>query len=170
MNIKSGAKTKNQGVAGEKVGQTWHRDNCSHAKKHSKNIETSLVKQIFPSLFETGSENVATSHSVVRQETIGISAQRTAFVWFFAQEVNWCLKDCDKQRFQTTVSIKPRSKKERMIIPERQATSHWFNECPAARQICGLSQMCAPRAIWHLEKIRRYSLALGNCCSLILSP
>ena len=49
--------------------------------------------------------DVATSHSVVRQETIEVSEQRTAFVWFFAQEVDWCLKDCDKQRLQTTVSI-----------------------------------------------------------------
>ena len=48
---------------------------------------------------------VATSHSVVRQETIQISEQITAFVWFFAQEVDWCMKDCDKQRLQTTVSI-----------------------------------------------------------------
>ena len=28
-----------------------------------------------------------------------------AFIWCFAQEVDWCLKDCDKQRLQTTVSI-----------------------------------------------------------------
>ena len=48
---------------------------------------------------------VSTSYSVVRQETIEISEQRTAFVWFFAQEVDWCMKDCDKQRLQTTVSI-----------------------------------------------------------------
>ena len=48
---------------------------------------------------------VATSHSVVRQETIEISEQRTAFVWFFAQEVDWCMNYCDKQRLQTTVSI-----------------------------------------------------------------
>ena len=48
---------------------------------------------------------VATSYSVVRQETIEISEQRTAFVWFFAQEVDWCMKDCDTQRLQTTVSI-----------------------------------------------------------------
>ena len=38
-------------------------------------------------------------------ETIEISKQRTAFIWCFAQEVDWCLKDCDKQRLQTTVSI-----------------------------------------------------------------
>ena len=45
MSIMSGAKTKHQGVAGWKVGQTWHRDNCSHAKKYNKNIETLLAKQ-----------------------------------------------------------------------------------------------------------------------------
>ena len=33
MSIKSGAKTKKLGVAWWKVGQTWHRDNCTHAKK-----------------------------------------------------------------------------------------------------------------------------------------
>ena len=38
-------------------------------------------------------------------ETIEIFKQRTAFIWCFAQEVDWCLKDCGKQRLQTTVSI-----------------------------------------------------------------
>ena len=47
MSIKSGAKTKNHGVAGRKVGQTWHRNNCSHAKKYNKTIETLLGKQTF---------------------------------------------------------------------------------------------------------------------------
>ena len=46
---------------------------------------------------------VATSHSVVWLETI--SKQRTAFIWFFARKVDWCLKDCDKQHLQTTVFI-----------------------------------------------------------------
>ena len=26
---------------------------------------------------------------------------------FFSQEVDWCLKDCDKQRLQATVTINP---------------------------------------------------------------
>ena len=47
MSIKSEAKTKNHGVAGWKVGQTCHRNNCSHAKKYNKNIETLLAKQTF---------------------------------------------------------------------------------------------------------------------------
>ena len=48
---------------------------------------------------------VATFHSVVRLETIEISEQRTAFIWIFAQEVDWCIKDCDKERVQTTAFI-----------------------------------------------------------------
>ena len=47
MRIKSEAKTKKMGVAGWKVGQTWHRNNCSHAKKYNKNRETVLAKQFF---------------------------------------------------------------------------------------------------------------------------
>ena len=58
-----------------------------------------------PYLRQAAKIYVATSYSVVRQETIKISEQRTAFVWVFAQEVDWCMKDCDKQRLQTTVSI-----------------------------------------------------------------
>ena len=56
-----------------------------------------------PYLRQAAKIYVATFH--IRQETIEISEQRTAFVWFFAQEVDWCMKDCDKQRLQTTVSI-----------------------------------------------------------------
>ena len=107
MSTKSEAKTKNHGVAGWKVGQTWHRNNCSHEKKYSKNIETLPAKQLFfpPYLRQAAKIYVATSHSVVRQETVEISEQRTVFVCSFAQEVDWCMKDCDKQRLQTTVSI-----------------------------------------------------------------
>ena len=106
MSIKSEAKAKNHGVAGWKVGQTWHRNNCSHAKKCNKNIETLLAKQFFPPYLRQAAKiYVATSHSVVQEETIEISEQRTAFVWIFAQEVDWCMKDCDKQRLLTTVSI-----------------------------------------------------------------
>ena len=106
MSIKSEAKTKKLGVAGWKVGQTWHRNNCSHAKKYNKNIETLLANNFFPPYLRQAAKiYVATSYGVVRQETIGISEQKTASVWFFAQEVEWCMKDCDKQRLQTTVSI-----------------------------------------------------------------
>ena len=65
-----------------------------------------MQSKFFPPYLRQAAEiYMATSHSVVRQETIEISEQRTAFVWFFAQEVDWCMKDCDKQRLQTTVSI-----------------------------------------------------------------
>ena len=58
-----------------------------------------------PFLRQAAKIYVATSHSVVWLETIQISEQRTAFIWYFAQEIDWCLKDCDKQRLQTTVFI-----------------------------------------------------------------
>ena len=76
-------------------------------KKYNKNKKTLLAKQIFfpPYLRQAAKIYVSTSYSVVRQDTIEISEQRTAFVWFFAQEVDWCMKDCDKQRLQTSVSI-----------------------------------------------------------------
>ena len=75
-------------------------------KKYNKNIETLLSKQFFPPYLRQAAKSyVATSHSMVRQETIEISEQRTVFVGFFALEVGWCMKDCDKQRLQTTVSI-----------------------------------------------------------------
>ena len=38
---------KKLGVAGWKVGQTWHWDNCSHTKKYNKNTEKLLAKQNF---------------------------------------------------------------------------------------------------------------------------
>ena len=76
-------------------------------KKYNKNIETLLAKRIFflPYLRQAAKIYVSTSYSVVRQETIEISEQRTAFVWSFAQEVDWCMINCDKQRLQTSVSI-----------------------------------------------------------------
>ena len=81
MSKKSEAKTKKLGVAGSKVGQTWHRNNCSHAKKYNKNIETLLAKQFFPPYLRQAAKiYVATSYSVGRQETIEKCEQRTAFV------------------------------------------------------------------------------------------
>ena len=78
----------------------------SHKKKYNKNIETLLAKQFFPFyLTQAAKIYVATSHSVVRLETIEISEQRPAFIWTFAQEVDWCIKDCDKQRLHTTAFI-----------------------------------------------------------------
>ena len=93
MNIRKNsffAKTKKLGVAGWKVGQMWHRDNCSHAKKVLQNHKDIACKAKFspPYLRQAAETYVATSHSVVQQETFEISEQRTAFVWFFAQEVD----------------------------------------------------------------------------------
>ena len=51
-------------------------------KKYNKNVKTLLAKQIFfhPYLRQAAKIYVSTSYSVVRQETIEISEQRTAFV------------------------------------------------------------------------------------------
>ena len=101
-------KQRKRGVSGWKVGQTWHRNNCSHAKSTTKIYRhCSVAKRIFflPYLRQAAKIYVSTSYSVVRQEIIEISEQRTAFVWFFAQEVDWCMINCDKQRLQTSVSI-----------------------------------------------------------------
>ena len=90
-----------------KVGQTLQRNNCSRAKKvQQKGRDIACKAKFFPPyLRQVAKIYVATSHNVVWLETIEISKQKTAFIWCFAQEVDWCLKDCDKQRLQTTVSI-----------------------------------------------------------------
>ena len=80
----SETKTKNLGVAGWKVGQKWHRDNCSHPKKVQQKYRdiACKAKNFPPYLRQAAKIYVATSLSVVRQETIEISEQRTS-VWFF---------------------------------------------------------------------------------------
>ena len=107
MSIKSGAKTKkNRGSQGEKLAKRGNETTAVAQKKYNKNIETLLAKQFFPFYSTQASKvYVATSHSVVWLETIEISEQRTAFIWLFAQEVDWCIKDCDKERLQTTAFI-----------------------------------------------------------------
>ena len=78
----------------------------SRKKLQQKYRDIACKANFFPPYLRQAAKiYIATSRSVVRQETIEISEQRTAFVWFFAQEVDWCMKDCDKQRLQTTVSI-----------------------------------------------------------------
>ena len=76
-------------------------------KKGQQKYWVFLCKAIFfsPYLRQAAKIHVPTSHSVARQETTEISLQKAAFVWILAREVDWCLKDCDKQRLQTTVSI-----------------------------------------------------------------
>ena len=109
MSIKSEAKTKNHAVAGWKVGQMWHRNNCSHAKKYNKNIETLLAKQILSLLIWDRQLKFMLEHPTVwfdRKQLKYLSKKLGFFFfWFCAQEVDWCMKDCDKQRLQTIVSI-----------------------------------------------------------------
>ena len=66
MSIKSGAKAKNQGVAGWKVGQTWYRNDCSHAKKYNKNTETLLAQQNFSLRIWEGQLKFMLQHPTVR--------------------------------------------------------------------------------------------------------
>ena len=78
----------------------------SRKKVQQKYRDPACKANFFPFyLTQTSKIFVATSHSMVRLETIEISEQRTAFIWIFAQEVDWCIKDCDKERLQTTAFI-----------------------------------------------------------------
>ena len=107
MSIKSWAKTKK--IGGRRV-KSWpnvaSRQLQSRKKVQQKYKHIACKAKFFPpSLRQAAKTYVATSHSVVRQETIEISEERTAFVWFLLKRSTWCLKDCDKQRLQTTVWI-----------------------------------------------------------------
>ena len=78
----------------------------SRKKVQQKYRDIACKANFFPPYLRQAAKiYVATSYIVVRQETIEISEERTAFVWFFPQEVDWRMKDCDKQRLQTIVSI-----------------------------------------------------------------
>ena len=83
---------------------TKQLQSCKKVQQKSRHIACK-AKFFPPYLRQVAKIYVATSHNVVSLETIEISKQRTAFIRGFAQEVDWCLKDCDKQRLQTTVSI-----------------------------------------------------------------
>ena len=78
----------------------------SRKKVQQKYRDPACKAKFFPFYLTQASKiYVATSHSVARLETIEISEQRTAFIWIFAQEVDWCIKDCnkkEKERLQTT--------------------------------------------------------------------
>ena len=107
LSIKSGGKTKKLG--GRRV-KSWpnvaSRLLQSRKKVQEKARDIAWKAKIFPPYWRQAAKTyVATSHSVVRQETIEISKQKTVFAWIFAHEVDWCMQDCDKQRLQTTVSI-----------------------------------------------------------------
>ena len=77
------------------------------AQKSTTKIERYCLQNNFFPFYLTQASKVfvATSHSVVRLKTIEISEQRTAFIRIFAQEVDWCIKYCDKERLQTTAFI-----------------------------------------------------------------
>ena len=108
MGITSWAKL-NKKLGGRRV-KSWPNvatkqlQSCKKVQPKSRDIACK-AKFFPPYLRQVAKIYVATSHSVVWLETIEISKQRTAFIRCFAQEVDWCLKDCDKQRLQTTVSI-----------------------------------------------------------------
>ena len=106
MSITSEAKTKNLGVAGWKVGQTWHRNNCSHAKKYNKNIETLLVRQIFSLLVWDRQLKFMFQHPTVwfdRKQLKYLSKELLLYDLLHKRSTDvW---KTDKQRLQTTVSI-----------------------------------------------------------------
>ena len=82
---------------------TKQLQSCKKVQQKSRDV--ACKAKFFPSyLRQVAKVYVATSHNVVWLETIEISKQRTAFIRCFAQEVDWCLKDCDKQRLQSNVS------------------------------------------------------------------
>ena len=107
MSIKSWAKTKNLGVAGWKVGQMWHRDNCSHAKTYNKNIETSLKQKFSLPLSWDRQLKFMLQHPTVwsNRKQSKYPSKELLLHDFLHKRSTWCLKDCDKQRLQTTVSI-----------------------------------------------------------------
>ena len=107
MRIKSWDKTKKLGVAGWKVGQMWHRDNCSHSKKYNKNIKILLPKQNFSLLIWDRQLTLMLQHPTVwsdRKQSKYPSKELLLYD-FLHKRSTWCLKDCEKQRLQTTVSI-----------------------------------------------------------------
>ena len=99
-------KQKMWGSQGEKLAKRGIETTAVTQKVQQKYRDIACKANFLPPYLRQAAKTyVSTSYSVVRQETIEISEQRTAFVCFFAQEVDRCMKDCDKQRLQTTVSI-----------------------------------------------------------------
>ena len=88
-----------------KVGQTLQRNDCSRAKKYNKKVETLLAKHNFSFLIWDRSLKFMLQHPTMwfdwKQSKY---PSKELLLWCFAQEVDWCLKDCDKQRLQTAVS------------------------------------------------------------------
>ena len=107
MSLKSWAKTKKLGVAGWKVGQLWHRDNCSHAKKYNKKIKALLAKQNFSLLIWDRQLKLMLQYPTAwsDRKQLKYPSKELLLYDFLHKRSTWCLKDCDKQRLQTTVSI-----------------------------------------------------------------
>ena len=100
-------KTKKKGVSGWKVGQTWHRNNCSHAKSTTKIYRHCLQSEFFSFLIWDRQLKFMFQHPTVwfdRKQLKYLSKELLLYD-FFAQEVDWCMINCDKQRLQTSVSI-----------------------------------------------------------------
>ena len=99
-----GKNKKIRGSQGEKLAKCGIETIAVAQKVQQKYRNIGCKANFFlPYLRQAAKIYVATSHSVVRQETIKISEERAAFIWLFAHEVDWCLKDCDEQRWQTTL-------------------------------------------------------------------
>ena len=77
----------------------------SRKKVQQKHRDIAWKAKFFPPLLRPEAKvYVATSHNVVRQETIEISEQKTA-LYDFLHKRSTDVWNCDKQRLQTTVSI-----------------------------------------------------------------
>ena len=102
-----GLKEKIRGSQGEKLAKRGN-ETTAVAQKVQQKYRDTACKAIFFSFYLTQASKiyVATYHSVVRLETIEISSKELILLWIFAQEVDWCIKDCDKERLQTTAFIK----------------------------------------------------------------
>ena len=145
----------------------------SRKKVQQKYRDTACRSNFFPFYLTQASKiYVATSHCVVRLETIEISEQRTAFLWIFAQEVDWCIKDCDKERLQTTAFTTLAKKigtaaRQRAQVRDlssmhapvvwRAAVSIFFGQ---GRRLKNLPWLYW-RLIWHQNLLRHVPLSSG---------
>ena len=84
MSMKSEAKTKNVGSQGEKLAKRGIETTAVTQKVQQKYRDIACKANFFPPYLRQAAKiYVSTSYSVVRQETIEISEQRTAFLCFF---------------------------------------------------------------------------------------
>ena len=81
LSIKSEAETKKLGSQGEKLAKRGIETTAVTQKVQQKYRDIACNAKFFPPYLRQAAKiYVATSYSVVRQETIEISEQRTAFV------------------------------------------------------------------------------------------